>query len=269
MARLDKSVLNFTGSIGDLSFYRMSGYDGIVVRMKGGPSSERVKTHPRYQRTRENGVEFGGGSTAGTHIRRMLDKQITGPQHGIHGSLNARLRNLVYYDKASKRGERHVLISQGGQELEGFPLNKETMFDAVVAGTLTCTPSRETFSARLDIPALMPGSNLNLPVKLPMYRIVATLIYVPDFLYAGPKTKYQPAPGHITNGTVMAETPWYPAVEGSPATTLDLQLTMPTPPPDESYSLLVAVAIHQGEVYQGMRVQKVKKAGAAKILKVF
>jgi hypothetical protein len=44
---------------------------------------------------------------------------------------------------------------------------------------------------------------------------------------------------------------------------------MPAPPPDEHYSLLVAVTLHQGDVYRGMEVKKDEKAGAGKVLKVF
>lgn len=98
---------------------------------------------------------------------------------------------------------------------------------------------------------------------------MATLIYVPGFFYAGPKNKYQRAPGHIANGTVTAQAPWYAALDGSPASTLDLQLNMPAPPPDEHYSLLVAVAIHQGEVYRDLQIRKAERAGAAKVLKAF
>jgi hypothetical protein len=269
MARLDKNILNFTGRLGDLSFYRMNGYDRVIVRQKGGPSSERVKTDAKFQRTRENGVEFGGGSTAGKYIRQLLRAQTTGSQLTVHSDINACLRSLIPLDTTSARGERHVLISRGGQALEGLPLNTGDLFDSVVRATITCAPSREACSARVDIPQLIPGSNLRLTASLPMYRIVATLAYVPDFFYAGPKNKYQPAPGHIINSTFMAETPWYPATEGSPASTLDLQLNIPVPPPDAHYSLLVAVAIQQGEVYRDMQVRKVQKAGAAKVLRVF
>ena len=269
MARLDRNILNFTGRIGDLSFYRMRGYDRVIVRQKGGPSSERVKNDANFQRTRENGVEFGGGSTAGKHIRLMLRAQATGSQLTVHSDINACLRSLIPLDTTSARGKRHLLISRDRQALEGMPLNTGDLFDAVVRATVTCEPSRETCSARVDIPALIPDNNLRLAVALPVYRIVATLIYVPDFFYAGPDKKYEPAPGHITKDIVMAETPWYPAMEGSPATTLDLQLKMPLPPPDEHYSLLVAIAIHQGDVYRGMRVAKVERAGAAKVLRVF
>jgi len=269
MARVDKNIFNFTGRIGNLSFYKVSGSDRIIVREKGGPSAERVKTDPQFARTRENGSELGAASTAGRHIRQLLRLQTTGSQLHVHTDINSCLRSLIPLDTASARGERHVLISRGRQALEGLSLNTGDLFDSVVRATLTCIPSRETYSASLDIPALIPGGNLRLSGSLPMYRIVATLIYVPDFIYAGPKIKYIPAPGHDTRSTVTIETPWYPAVEGSPATTLNLQLSMPMPPPNEQYSLLLAVAIHQGEVHQGMRITKVQKAGAAKVLKTF
>ena len=262
-------MFNFTGRLGELSFYRVPGADHVRVRHKGGPSSERVKNDRKFQRTRENGVEFGGGSTAGSHIRGLLHAQTTGSQLNVHSDLNACLRSLIALDTTSSRGERHLLISRGGQVLEGLPLNTGQLFDMQVRATITCTVSRDTFAARVDIPELVPGGNLRLSIDRPMYRIVATLIYVPDFFYAGPRKKYIPAPGHVTNGAITVETPWYAALDGSPATSLDLQLDMPTAPPDEHYSLLVAITIHQGEVYRGMQVRKDEKAGTAKVLRVF
>jgi len=269
MARLDRNIFNLTGRLGDLSFYKVRGSDGVRVRQKGGPSSERVKTDDSFVRTRENGVELGGSSTAGKHIREMLRLQTTGSQLMVHSDLNGCLRSLIPLDTLSARGERHVLISQGRQVLEGMPLNTGDLFDTQVRTTITCMPSRETFSARVDIPELIPGGNLRLSIDRPMYRMVAALIYVPDFFYAGPKQKYKPAPGHVTDGTITLETAWYSALDGSPATSLDLRLDMLTAPPDEHYSLLVAIAIHQGGVYRGMHVRKDEKAGAAKVLRVF
>lgn len=269
MAIVDKNANNFTGKLGDLTFYRVSGSDRVRVRHARGPSSERVKTERKFQRTRENAAELGGSSTAGRHIREMLRLQTTGSQLLVHSDINACLRGLVPLDTNSLRGERSVLISKGGRALEGLPLNTGNSFDAQVRATITCETFREACAARIEIPELTYGGNLRLTRNLPMYRIVCMLIYIPDFFYVGPGQKYEPAPGHFTNGYTMVDTPWYPMMDGSPATTLDLQLKMPAPPPDEHYSLLVAVTFHQGEVYRGMEAKKDEKAGAGKILKVF
>lgn len=266
MAFLDDEFLKLTGTVGGLSFYKMRGCKKRIVRQKWGPSAERVQTDPNYERTRENCREFGGCSTAGGWIRAAFKPQKTGTILAVTGNLNARLRSVLEADTVSPRGERHVLISKAPQMLEGFPLNDDRPFDTVVTSPIAATLSRENLSARINIPELIPGISLSLPDKLPMYCIVSTLALVPDFFYAGPKTKYQPARGYVANIRAMAATRWFPALEGSAATTLDLKVDLLEPLPDEHFSLVLAVAIHQGEVYGGMRVQQDVKAGAAKIL---
>jgi len=67
------SGLSFTGSLSNLSAYKMRGHDGIIVRTKGGPSKEKIKESPSFLVTGCNNMEFGDHSTAaswtmfGTH----------------------------------------------------------------------------------------------------------------------------------------------------------------------------------------------------------
>jgi len=61
MAR-QSSPFKFTGTIGDMSFYKSK--DGHLIREKGGVSGERIKKDPKYQRTRENNAEFGNAAKA-------------------------------------------------------------------------------------------------------------------------------------------------------------------------------------------------------------
>lgn len=264
MALIEKNGIQFTGSVGDYSVYRMAGCDRLVMRQKGGPRKGAVRTDPRYARTRENSKEFGGCSTTGKFIRTMLRTQRTGVLLGVPGRLNARLKVLQKLDDQSRRGERHVMISKAPHQLEGFALNKGAQFDAVVASPITTTLGRDTFSVNIDIPQLVPGYNLTLPQQFPMYRLVFTFILVPDHFHQS-NGKYLPAPGLPLNAKAEAETPWLPAVDGSPAMSLDLQL-QGIQPPNEQFSLLLAVAVQQGDVRNGMAVTQVHRAGAAKIL---
>jgi len=51
------------GPIGDISFYKSK--DGYLARSKGGVDKSRIKNDPAFQRTRENGSEFGRAGIAG------------------------------------------------------------------------------------------------------------------------------------------------------------------------------------------------------------
>jgi len=56
MAR-QKGIIKLEGTIGDISFYKSK--DGHLARTKGGMEADRIKNDPTFQRTRENGNEFG------------------------------------------------------------------------------------------------------------------------------------------------------------------------------------------------------------------
>ena len=67
------SGLSFTGTLSNMSAYKMRGHDGIILRTKGGPSKQNIKDWPSFLVTGCNNMEFGDHSTAaswtmfGTH----------------------------------------------------------------------------------------------------------------------------------------------------------------------------------------------------------
>ena len=62
MAR-QTGIIKLEGTIGDISFYKTR--DGHLARTKGGVGGERIQNDPAFQRTRENGQEFGRAGAAG------------------------------------------------------------------------------------------------------------------------------------------------------------------------------------------------------------
>ena len=62
MAR-QRSIIKLDGTIGGITFYKSK--DGYLAREKGGISAERIANDPAFERTRENGSEFGRAGKAG------------------------------------------------------------------------------------------------------------------------------------------------------------------------------------------------------------
>jgi len=58
------------GTIGNITFYKSG--DGYLAREKGGVGANRIATDPAFQRTRENGAEFGRAGKAGKVLRNAL-----------------------------------------------------------------------------------------------------------------------------------------------------------------------------------------------------
>ena len=66
-----KGIIKLDGTIGDITFYKTS-LDGHLARGKGGVSAARIASDPSFQRTRENGAEFGEAGKAGKTLRKSL-----------------------------------------------------------------------------------------------------------------------------------------------------------------------------------------------------
>jgi len=65
-----KGIIKLKGTIGDITFYKSK--DGYIAREKGGIDARRIATDPAFQRTRENGAEFGRAGKAGKTLRTAL-----------------------------------------------------------------------------------------------------------------------------------------------------------------------------------------------------
>ncbi len=70
MAR-QKSIIKLDSTIGGITFYKSQ--DGYLAREKGGVSADRIKNDPAFQRTLENGLEFGRAGNAGKVLRNSIN----------------------------------------------------------------------------------------------------------------------------------------------------------------------------------------------------
>jgi hypothetical protein len=262
MAKLAAGV-SFTGRIGNLSAYKMRGVEGIILRQKGGASKEKIKTSADFVNTRKVNSEFGGRSRASKWLRGTLGHQSHIADFNLAGPLNALMKPVQLLDAESKLGERNIELSKNPYLLEGFSLNRRTYLDSIIRSPLKWSISRDTLSARIDIPALMPGFNFFPAEKYPLYTIVTSLGIMPDLFYTS--DGYKPSSDEYKlNASQAADTGWLPVLKGSPA--LSLAITLPKPPPDQSFSLVLAVGVRYGTMRDASVVWPVNYVGAARIL---
>jgi hypothetical protein len=66
-----KGIIKLKGTIGGITFYK-SQEGGYLAREKGGVDANRIANDPAFQRTRENGAEFGRAGKAGKLLRTAL-----------------------------------------------------------------------------------------------------------------------------------------------------------------------------------------------------
>jgi hypothetical protein len=259
--------LNITGGLGDMSAYRMKGVDKIVVRRKGGAKRDKILNDPAFAMPRRYMSEFGGCSTMGKTVRRMMGIQKNLANYNISGPINALLKVVQKQDSISELGKRNICLSKFPGLLEGFSLNEKKTFDSMLRSTLTWSLSRETRSAHVDIPRLMPGVNFFIQNNHPMFSLVLTLGIVPDYFFNAGIGEYQPNKGYsMGSGAETVITEWLPVTKGMDPLTLEIAEV--NTPPDNDHSLLLTIGIRFGAMYGGGIVEWVKDGGAAKVLGV-
>ncbi|MEH6682534.1 MAG: hypothetical protein V7724_18480 [Sediminicola sp.] len=104
MAR-QKGVLKFKGAMGGISFYRTQ--DGHFARTQGGVDGSRIANDPAFQRTRENGAEFGRAGKAGKLLRSAFRAALLNTaDKRVVGRLTRDMLRVVKSDNVNERGKR-------------------------------------------------------------------------------------------------------------------------------------------------------------------
>jgi hypothetical protein len=254
----------FTGTLHNLTAYKMRGSDKIILRRKGGPSKKQVRQSPRFEHTRRNNREFGGRSRAAQRVRRILAPLRFLADHNFTGPLNALFKHIQLLDTAHEWGQRSILLSRQPKLLEGFNLNRRFLFDSLVRVPLAYSISKENLQAVVHVPALLPKVNLSPAGAHPWFKIMAVMGIIPDLVYTANRG-YQPEGEDEMFGAVTAESDWLPVSSGSAA--FDLSISITHIPKTPSYSCLLAVGMAMGTMQQN-GIRAVPYVGGAKVLAV-
>jgi hypothetical protein len=259
-----KGKIDFTGKLGDLSAYRMKGIERTVVRAKGGPSAEQIKNDPEFQNVRHNNDEFGGRAKAMSMMTVLLLPQKPLADFNYSNDISSMLKKVQELDTESLWGQRQIEFTKAPALWEGFSMNRKTNFETFARVPIACSLSRETLSAQIDIPALIPGVTLNAPSWRPLYCIQAALGVLPDYLYI-PGRKYEPTIPRNEIAAYRLSTDWAASSAGSDAASL--QISIPhLVPGTRAFSLMLSIGIRFGTPGVGGTVEQMENAGAAKIL---
>lgn len=102
-----KSLLELSGSIGDLVFYHLNGVP--VVRKKSGFNKDAYQNNPNYRKVRENSSEFGHCSKAGKLIRKELESYMgdCGDKY-LYQKFAKVMTQIKDMDDVSERGKRRI-----------------------------------------------------------------------------------------------------------------------------------------------------------------
>jgi hypothetical protein len=188
--------------------------------------------------------------------------------YNFSGFINKALKIVQKQDGTGELGQRSIMLSKHPHLLAGFQLNKNTTFDSVLRTPITYTLDRKTLSARVNIPALLRDINFHPNNRHARFCIDVSLGIVPDFTFDPGERAFMPSDWYTTMfAPESVSSPWFPALKGSPATSLEIKLTDQVPA-DEAYSLMLTVGVRYGSPMEDDVVKDVKRAGVAKVVAV-
>lgn len=256
-----KGNIEFTGSIGNLSAYKMRGSEKTILRTKGGADKKKILKSPSFKLTRENFTEFSGCAKLAGCIRRSMLVMAPLADYNYTPFLSSLAKTIQTLDLESKRGERKILLSKHRNLLTGFSLNKKTSFESIVRHPVTCQIDRNSVKAIIKLPELMPGVNLITGKQYPLFRFIVNLACVADPVFRLKGYFIQePGSSHVY-------TNWYHSSQLFNAMELIVQLKDSTTLKDDK-TLILSLGLQMGMPVSDSVINPVKYAGCARIMAV-
>lgn len=162
MAR-NTGIIKLEGTLQELTFYKTQ--DGHLVKTKSGVPGDRILNDPNFQRTRENGTEFGSAASAGKLLRdaaRVLMK--TASDNRVTSRVTQLMTIIKNYDTISARGERTVgtgIQAKGAiNELKDFNFNINAILSCILYKSYTV----DTATGVIAMLGLVPVNDIEEPV---------------------------------------------------------------------------------------------------------
>lgn len=222
-----RGIIPLKGTIGNITFYKSK--EGYLAKGKGGISAERMASDPAFQRTRENGAEFGRAGIAGKILRTALRALL---QNASDSKMISRLTRdmikVIQADAVNPRGLRNVIDGET-ELLKDFDFNINGKLGTTLYAPFTTTIDRVTGALVVNVPAFIPINMVNAPSGTTHFRLNS----------AGVEVDFEQKTYTVdVNSTV--ELPW----DNAPAAVITLTNNMPA---NSTHPLFLALGM---EFYQ-------------------
>jgi len=159
------------GTIGDITFYKTK--DGHLAREKGGIDASRIKSDPAFQRTRENGAEFGRAGKAGKILRTALRSLlINSADSKMVSRLTQAMVKVIQADMTSVRGLRNVIDGEA-ELLSGFEFNIRGKLGTSLFAPFVGTIDRVTGEITVGLDSFAPANMIAAPSGTTHYKIIS------------------------------------------------------------------------------------------------
>lgn len=170
MAR-QKGIIKLKGTIGDITFYKTQ--DGHLAREKGGIDASRIANDPAFQRTRENGSEFGRAGKAGKILRTALRPLLLNSADGrMVSRLTQAMIRVIQADLVSVRGLRNVIDGEA-ELLFGFDFNIRGKLGTTLFAPFVATIDRVTGEIKVTLASFIPANMIAAPSGTTHFKIIS------------------------------------------------------------------------------------------------
>lgn len=166
-----KGIIKLKGTLDDITFYKSQ--DGFLARGKGGVDGNRIANDPAFQRTRENGAEFGAAGKAGKMLRTSIRALL---QNAADSRMVSRLTQemvkVLQADVTNPRGQRNVIDGEA-ELLEGFEFNIRGKLGTTLFAPFAAAIDRVTGALTVNIPSFIPANMIAAPGGSTHYKIIS------------------------------------------------------------------------------------------------
>ncbi|MCF6168860.1 hypothetical protein [Lutibacter sp.] len=169
MAR-QTGIIKLKGTIGGITFYKTS--DGDLAREKGGVDASRIANDPAFQRTRENGSEFGRAGKGGKLLRNAIRILLQNAKDKrVVSRLTTDLLKVVKTDTTNARGLRTIPNGNMGLLL-GFDFNVNGKLGSTLFAAFTKAFDRVSGEATLSLAPFAPTVRIAAPAGTTHFKMV-------------------------------------------------------------------------------------------------
>jgi hypothetical protein len=166
-----KGIIKLDGTIGGITFYKSQ--DGYLAREKGGVSGDRIANDPAFQRTRENGEEFGRAGKAGKLLRTAFRALLQNTADSrMVSRMTADFMKVIQADATNDRGLRNVIDGEA-ELLEGFEFNIKGKLGTSIYAPFTASINRTTGALEVTMPSYVPVNMIAAPGGSTHYKLIS------------------------------------------------------------------------------------------------
>ena len=161
MAR-QSGLIKLKGTLDNVNFYKTK--DGNLARMKTSVDAKRIANDPAFERTRENGKEFGSSAGSGKLLRDAVRPlAMNASDNRVVARLTKLMTAIKNLDAVNDRGNRVVAegiqVPAGIALLKGFDFNKTALLGSILYKAFTVN----TGTGEIVITDLIPQLDIAYP----------------------------------------------------------------------------------------------------------